>query len=344
MLSCPEHKKRDAELERGVLYCSILGDGCTKCRGVGHVDCEECSNERAQEWIARKRDLLPGIAARNREYPEAMQRTLRLAESEHFVVIFEVDSLKVGRQRLDGHELLHLYVERMEQVFADYLSTLRVEPSEFQGKFVVMVWTFPKDHEDACARWCGQTSRGGVKLLGAKARYSVLARNELQLDEPLHRNLVHSVAHLVLSAQAPPQWIGQLKGGWADEGLAHWFEERAFGLCDNFCYQEVATTQGFKGGKWRPEVRKMAAAGTLPSLGALFEQNTDTLTLEQHAASFSLVDYLLSAQDPKLANQLFKRLRAKTPARDALKEIYGLNPVQLEERWRAWVIDTYPAR
>ena len=39
-----------------------------------------------------------------------------------------------------------------------------------------------------------------------------------------------------------------------------------------------------------------------------------------------------------------KGLREKKPTRDVLKEVYGLNPIQLEERWSAWVLETYPSR
>ena len=41
---------------------------------------------------------------------------------------------------------------------------------------------------------------------------------------------------------------------------------------------------------------------------------------------------------------LCRRLRSKTPTRDALAEAFGYTPIQMEEAWAAWVEDTYPLR
>jgi hypothetical protein len=155
--------------------------------------------------------------------------------------------------------------------------------------------------------------------------------------------LIHNVAHLLLAHQTPSLWIGNIKGGWADEGVAHWFEDRYFGVCDNFCYQEQNTNITYKEGKWKPAVRKMVASGDLPAVGEVMSKNTDGLEPPMHAVAFSYVDYLLQLDGSKF-NSLCRQLRQKVAARDALQSAFGMAPIEFEAKWKAWVLETYPLR
>ena len=124
--------------------------------------------------------------------------------------------------------------------------------------------------------------------MGLKPAYSVCGNKQhFNDDDKLHRNIVHCVAHLLLSAQAPPAWIGNIKAGWADEGVGHWFEDRYFGICDNYCFQEANGNLDFKSGRFRLAVRKLVAANEAPAVAVVFEQNCDTLTLPMNAVAFT---------------------------------------------------------
>ena len=107
--------------------------------------------------------------------------------------------------------------------------------------------------------------------------------------------------------------------------------------------QEQDTNADFKGGRWKPRVRKMVARDDSPPFAGVFQQNTDTLTLDQHAVSFSLVDYLIQLDGEKL-DALMKFLRKKVATRDALKKTFGISPLALEVEWKEWVLATYPTR
>jgi hypothetical protein len=180
--------------------------------------------------------------------------------------------------------------------------------------------------------------------MGAEARYSVCGNKQnFQNDEALWRNLVHCGTHILLANQTPPQWIGNIKGGWADEGLAHWFEDRYWGICDTYCYQEQNTNVDFKSGKYRLAMRKMIVEGHVPPIADVFQQNVDTLTLPMNVACFSYVDYLLFRDGAKF-KELVKLLKVKKPTREALQEVYGVSPIEFETQWKAWVLETYPTR
>ena len=87
----------------------------------------------------------------------------------------------------------------------------------------------------------------------------------------------------------------------------------------------------------------MVVEGKTPPIAEVFEQNIDTLTLPMHAVAFSYVDYLINRDGAKF-NELVKKLKAKIPTRDALKQMYGIRPIEFEGLWKAWVLATYPTK
>ncbi|MEW6073976.1 MAG: hypothetical protein AB1726_15450 [Planctomycetota bacterium] len=340
---CGEHRGLELAVENDVLYCSAIA-GCAACGGAGWIDCPQCANRAVEERLAAK---LAGLSARRAALAvldAEMGWPLRVLESAHFVVVCELGVQKIDKRKVAPHEVAHLYAARLERLFADYCRILGVAESEFAQKPRIMLWANVQDHERAALRFCHEAAGAGVKLLGVDPTYSVAGTRALFADdELLHRNVVHNTTHLLLSHQRPILWIGNQKGGWADEGLAHWFEDLTWGRCDNFCFEEVNTIYGFKGGQWRVPVRRIVVAGEVPSLPELFEQNTTMLSPEQHAVSFSLVDYL-AGRDATRLNRLLVHLREKMSTRDALRADFDLSVLELEEEWRAWVLATYPAR
>lgn len=342
-MPCPEHKKSDATLEEGVVYCSFVYTD-DLCGGTGWLSCEKCERPDVDAALLKHREGIPDLRKEMVKMDEEMEFELHTVVSEHFVVVMELESLKVGKKRLKRHALAHKYLERLERLYTDYTTILGVKESDFTERMRVMIWANETDQEEGSLRFCAQGAKYGVKLLGMTPTYSVCGTKQyFSGDEELHRGVVHNTAHLLLSAQKPVDWIGDKKGGWADAGIAHWFEDRYFGICDNYCYQEQDTSQGFKGGKWKPAVKKMVSMKEEPNAGTVFSRNTDSLTLEEHAISFSYIDFLIQ-KDPAMLNLLLKRLRSKTPTRDALAEAFGMTVIEFQEEWREWVADTYPLR
>ncbi|MDE0896975.1 MAG: hypothetical protein OSB10_10370 [Planctomycetota bacterium] len=342
-LVCPEHQKADALLEVDVDYCSFVYTD-EVCGGTGWVSCPSCERSDVDLELGAKREKMPEIREIMVKMDEEMKFELHTAVSDHFVLTMEIDSLKVGKKRVKHHALIHLYLARLEKLYADYTTILQVKDSDFAERIRIFVWANDRDQADGSLRFCQQSAGEGVKLMGLHPTYSVCGTKRFHKgDEELHRNIIHNATHLLLSAQKPVDWIGNKKGGWADAGLAHWFEDRYFGVCDNYCYQEQNTNQDFKGGKWKPAVKKLVNMKEAPSVATVFTRNTGNLELDEHAVSFSYIDFLIQ-KDPKMLNLLLKRMRSKTPTRDALMEAFGLSVIEFGEEWEKWVKDTYPLR
>ena len=340
-IACPEHPKEEAAWEQGAAFCSFIAD-CAVCKGAGFVDCKDCENTAAVAALAEKVAKLAGLRVELEKYDAEMGRKLRKGASAHFTLVWEIDSLKVEKRVLGAHELLHLYLDRLERVFDLYVDLLRARPGDIQKRQKIFVWWLGSDQQEATLRFCQQGSPHGVKLMGSDSAYSVCGnRQYFTTDERLHRNLVHSVSHLLFAHQTPSMWVGNQKAGWVEEGLAHVFEDRVFGICDNYCYEEVASNVDFKGGKYKVAVRKMIAEGKAPSVSEVIQRNTDQLKLAEHAIAMSLVDYLLQ-REPGKFDSFGKLLRAKVAVREALASSFGITPLELEAAWKAWVLESYP--
>ena len=342
-VECGEHGKLDLSKEREVVYCSVV-DGCEACGGIGWLACTACDEGPMGAEAEARRAGAAEARARLAELDTTMQRPLRKAESAHFVLVWEMTPLKVGKKLQDEHAMLHLTLARLEALYADYTQLLGVADTAFAKKPRVFVWYLPDEHKAASQAFCDMYAPAGTKLMGLNPNYSVCGSNRyFKGDEQLHRNLVHCVTHLLFSHEYPPQWIGNLRGGWAEEGLAHLFEERGFGVCDNYCYQEQNTRYDFKGGRFKPALRKLVEEDQMPPLAGVMQRNTDQLEPAEHAVALAVVEYLVQ-RDAAAFDQLGQQLRSRAETRDVLQELYGLSILELEVALQAWVLETYPAR
>jgi hypothetical protein len=342
-VECREHGKLELGHEREVLYCSVA-DGCATCGGIGWLACASCKPDSVVAEAEARRAQAAEARTRLAELDTAMGRALRKAESAHFVLVWEMTGMKVAKKPLDEHAMLHLTVQRLEALYADYTKLLGVPDDAFAKKSRVFVWYLPDEHKLASQAFCDMYAPAGTKLMGLNPNYSVCGSNRFfKDDEQLHRNLVHCTTHLLFSHQYPPQWIGNLKGGWAEEGLAHLFEQRGFGLCDNYCYQEQNTRFDFKAGAFKPALRKLVEEDAMPPLAGVMQRNTDQLEPAEHAVALATVEFLIE-RDAAAFNQLGVKLRSRAEGREALEELYGLSILELEIALEAWVLVNYPAR
>ncbi|MBI3820523.1 MAG: hypothetical protein HY286_17670 [Planctomycetes bacterium] len=344
-LPCPKHNKTAAKIEEEAIFCSIAAR-CPVCKGTFVVDCPDCkgndgeasvenAHAEAQRWLEKEANFEKNMGGPTRA------RVI----TKHFDLTFEVESLTVGRNVLDQHQLLHLYAQRLETLLADFNEILGTRETDHKcPRFLVMVWKSPVDNREAATRYADSGGSGtGVKLLGSKGVYTMVRdRNLHAQDDDLHRSIVHNVTHLLLADLFDAVWIGNRKGGWLDEGLAHWFEDKYFGQCTNFCYQEQNTLIAFKGGKWRMPVRAMVEINKMPPFAETGSKMSDQLTAAEHALAFSYVDFLLH-RDPKLLPKVAYLYQKKKETREAL-EPYALSVNELEVQWKKWVLDKYTDR
>ena len=349
---CKQHRRLKAHIEliqnEGFLCSNFIE--CRDCSGTGFRECSSCDvdpkeNEAYAEWKRQVAKNQAWLAKKVKEIDDQMKIKCLVGESKHFYMVWMVPKLKIGRRNVPQHELLPIYLKRMEDHRADYLSIFGLKSGALAPKTKVMVWQHQVDNERAAQLYTGIGSGGtGVKFFGADPVYTTVRdRKKLRTDDEVHRHLVHNVAQLLLSSQKPAQWVGNIKGGWLDEGIAHFFEDRYWELCTNYCYVEVDTMEGFKGGHYKPAIYQLVKRGkTIPAPGIMVK-NTEMLIPQEHAQVFSYVDYLI-AKDPQKFVRMATLMKRKKPSAEAIKQAYGMNIFEFEKQWQEWVLKTYPPR
>ena len=342
---CPEHSKADLKLCREAVYCSICAE-CKKCGGTSWIDCQVCSAPEIEKQLEESRvDIRKWLEERRKSVDTFMKHPCNHGKSDHVDLVFELKPMKVGLNKLSTHELLHLYLQRIEDARALFLKSLEARATDIGERTQVYMWKDAQDQVIAAPKFSGMGASGvGVKLMGASQVYTMRPeKQEATDDEMLHRNVMHNVSHLFLANMTPSLWIGNQKGGWVDEGVAHWFEFTIGKRCTNRCTEEVASDMQLpKGGKMRSHTRRLVDSGKNPSFAQVCQKNTDQLTGDEHALAYSYVDFLITTYGGAKFKQMCTVLKEKKPAREALMAAYGLNPITIEPLWREYVIKNYP--
>lgn len=358
---CTSCKSTRAVFEAsGAAYCSEIVK-CKTCKGSFMKDCTKCENPTSEgkqnSLIQRRGDWAKKQAGR---VDELVDHDCLKAQSRWFFITCDLKPMMIGRVRYSTYKLMHLYLKRMEEFREVFKNTMEVTDADLPDICELYMWRDGRDQALAAPKFTGMGSSGsGVKLMGSKSVYSMhYQKRYIKDDENLHRHMIHNVTHLLSSQLSPAQWIGKFGGGWLDAGLAHYFEFLHDEKCNTYCYQEVATQMDFKGGKWLVPIRKIVAAGRkIPSFASLCTKNTDGLEAREHAIVFSYVHFLLDGDwtsskatvkdgsgRGKALTRVLRMLKRKKSTREALRDVYGWTGLSLEEKWKEWVLRTYPTR
>jgi len=337
---CTDHSKTTAEHEYETEYCSEIAD-CETCSGLGFVDCTNCENEAAKVWIQNKKNHLAKAPSNLQFIEDGIGRKVLVAQSKHFFIAWDLENLSGSKKYKGTHGLMHLYLDRLEQLMESYRTVVGAESKEFKNRLTLLVWNNEADQLKASKEFCTEESDTALRLHGGKAKLSLCGNKPFYKDDKeLYQGLVHEFGHLLPSAQRPATWVGGLRGGWIDAGFAHWFDDHHLGACEEVCYNASYYKAEANPSKWRKSVKRLVAQKKLPELALVMSQNTETMTFEFHLLSFSFVDFLI-ARDAHKLGLLMKRMRSRSTSRDAIFEAFQLGLEEFESEWEAWVLETY---
>jgi hypothetical protein len=337
LVACPNEARHVCRGE--VARRCSLAARCASCEGTRRVACPKCGQAAAEEHAAER--------AANRAWlatlvpiEEVLGRPLAHAASAHFLLTFDVPKLDVaGGETLHGG--LHLYLERLEELFARVARDLGASEDDFLGATHALLWARRADQEKAALAFTRQSSSTESKLMGAAPVVSIFYDEEWLHEEfELHQALVHQVAHCLLSNVWDGIWPGNIRGGWLDEGLAHAYELELFGSVRHYCYVETDTILDLGRGSWEPMVRAAVEREAAPAFLGVAGKNTTELAKEDQAFAWSYVDFVRRAHAAELG-PLARAIKARRPLAEALQATLGLTPFQFEEAWRGFVKANY---
>lgn len=310
--------------------------GCETCAGTRVVECARCE-ARPERDLQAERAAIAAWLAQARQVDAFMEKDLLHARSPHFELTWDIRKIDLGKP----HAAMHVYLERLEALMARVQADLGATDADFSSRTRVLLWSRGPDQEKASLKYTLQPSSTESKLMGAAPVVSIhYDKGHLHEEFELHQAVVHQVAHCLLSNAFDGIWPGNIRGGWLDEGLAHWYETELFGGVRHYCYVESDSIVYFEYGRWEPSVRVAVDRDQAPGLLSVTALNTVEMTPEQRMFAWSLVDYLQRAE-PGTLGRIARAIKQRVPFKDAVAGALEVTPFELERDWRAWVQATY---
>lgn len=339
LVPCKSCAKDPCKQKHEPKLCSIAAR-CKACGGTQRERCSKCKTEPDYDFAARRAEIAAWLAATAAPIDAFMGRPLAHAQSAHFVLTWDVPKVDApGGATLHG--AMHLYVDRLEEFYERFCKDVPCADADFSSKTAMMVWAREADQTKASPHFTLQPSDTESKLMGRAPVVSIFYdKGHLHEESELHQALVHHAAHCLLSNAWDGVWPGNIKGGWIDEGIAHWYETALFGGVRHYCYAEQDSIQDFKFGRWEGAVRAAVDAGETPPFVSLASRNTTAMSPEERMFAWSYCDYLLRAKPDKFA-AVARLVKQKKPAGEVVQTALGITPFQFEEDWKAWVKATY---
>lgn len=314
---------------------------------------EKIEAEYAAEVAARTAWL-----AERREIDEVVKAGSPLAhvETTHFMIAWGVPKISVGKKTVRDADAALLYAMRMEQTYARFAALTGVVDRDFtKSKHHFYFFEKQREAEVAGPRYAGLSGAGTVRRAGGDSHESMVVgwmdKSKTPSDEDFQRHWIYQLTHQLTAAYYNPYWLkpGEKglsplwlndKYGWLGEGLAHWMEWDFDGKATNFSFREQDLNARWKGPDWRKNVWKAVKAGEMPSFAEAITKPSDALTVEEHAFCYAWVDYLMHIKSTAMAEAL-KLAKLERPARDILKDAFGLSMLTFEQDWAAWVLEEY---
>ncbi|KAA3608054.1 MAG: hypothetical protein DWQ01_13325 [Planctomycetota bacterium] len=341
---CKDHGKELLAMEQEVLFCSEAVQ-CETCGGSLLVPCKRCDGGPETKQRESRLAAIRKWQQRDKPVDVHLKRSLLHLEIPQFQLIFDVPELRNGKKKIRGHEFAHLLARDLNQLFELFCQDFGCELKDFRGPERMWFWGRAEDHRSVMTRFLFSTSAGDFKMLGKNPVFSVHTHDSAFQGsvDAIHSLGLHNAAHLLLSNLDVEMWVGDRRGGWFDAGVAHAYEEALLGSSTNYCIDEATMTPNYENGRWELALAKRLKKEEQAFIPAMLPQQTGTLTEEQHAMAWSVVDWIRH-QHPEILRPMLNGFQKGRSTRDLFRDTLSLEIYQVEQLWRDWVAAEYPKR
>lgn len=145
---------------------------------------------------------------------------------------------------------------------------------------------------------------------------------------------------------------------WIKEGFGHWNSRRIDGKWPSFDQNEGSVADMKRLDKWRPYAKSLLSKkgkwAPFPTVAGW--RDFGAITFNDHVMVYSRMDYLMSL-GPTRWQKFLRAVKGRVDdqwqpdqrdlvgaTREGLKQAYGLTFLNFDDRWRAWVKETYPSK
>ena len=328
--------------ERGFLHCS-LAQSCGDCGGVRWIECTGCDKAPDVDVAAARAELATWRES-TRPIDEFLgRRDLLHIDTAHFRLAFDLKRSPF-KAASGPHEAAHHLLDLCERSWAEFVADSGVQAADLAGVTQLFVWSSEKDQEKASSKWTLERSNSVAKLMGAAPVISLChGKGRVRSESDFEHELVHQLAHCLMSNAYKSVWLGGKKAGWLDEGYAHMCEQRRTGSVEVWCSLSEAALAKLEPWKFESEVARRAADGDVLELGALSGLDTAALSPAQRLFAWSYVDYLVRAHPGRLG-VLVRTLQQEKPASEAIQSALNVSLADFQRNWATWAKATYAVR
>jgi HEAT repeats len=334
------------------IACSEHLRGRCACKTPHPELCPSCGkdgparNQEDLDLIARQLEIERRIFGRKRK--------IVVLRSPHFYLVTDIPEMRIvaqggGSRRLRMHELAHVYVQRAELAYEDFVRHLGDRMTLERPSAIFLL------ESESTKRRIAQAYLGHFEpelLYGADAKsisggygYNGLAisTEKHATDDQLHFQMRHLVGHLLASCWVTGGGATKILPKWMYVGAAHWlsrlpkkFEGRA-----SFCSGEGLAVSG-SGKNWDLKVRKSASRPRATPIQRIFDaKGLDDLDIDAHMRAWSWFRLFL-AEDRERFLAFMAAIREGVDQRLALKNAFGIEAEEFERRWRDRVLGRRP--
>ena len=347
------HGADDLALEKGSLHCSVFIENDPEAFGLDWMPCPKCRRpsarakavEQSEREVAVERSWLEG---RRKAVDVIVGSRVDHLETEHFIIAFDLPSIKVGKKSISRHAAMHLYGQRMEELRDRILGQFGMTDADTNG-FKHHLYLFERRKTaGAMAPTVAERALGKgnkVSLLGPQSHMVSWDNPEIITnDEDRHHFLAHAVSHHIHDAvKGRKDWIF-LKYGWAYEGLAHYETIRQFGPPICWCTGEGGAFANWGGKTWEANVKKAVMAHRQPVFQEVIRKGAGSLDPMEHQFAWSYIDYLMWLDSKKMHAMLRLMTGPHLETRDVLQQAYGLSVGQFVDGWTEFVLKEYSTK
>jgi len=236
---------------------------------------------------------------------------------------------------LDPWLRLHLYAQRLEELYAEFSQLAGVKDEDFpadaskvviqkgarymgQGpylgmrdKYLVLLVEKEGTYKDYMKNYLGRDSKYGQRWHFKDASsllYTVSTESDdgrLKHDTTLHCNVAFNVSQNLLDGF---RYYSYELPVWIKEGIGHWYERRVDPKYNTFDQNEGSPADNKKINTWEPYCRNLVTTGGkfAPFAEAYAWRDFGAITFNDHVAIWSRIDWLMSQGPERWRTFLFE--------------------------------------
>lgn len=336
----------------------------TGCCGLGWIPCprKECTKreESVKEfgeltaplklWVEERRRAVEGKAFAKEPKLKDVKALHAETAHFHFAGTLKKRTVKylykgmVKKKDYDPERSLHLYAERVEEVYKRFVKMMQIEGDYFPAmvdKWNLLVWEEKAQQGAASMAFCNFTNEAFASVEAV-----VYTTWDSDDDLYLHHKIANAISNLMTEDLGG---VVEFFPVWLKEAIAHWVEYDIFNEIRIFTIGEVEFDANCPTTKLKSSIKKAIKRKdkNLRPLGDYMDKNIMDLKGWDRIKNWSIIDWLINGVGNNATCKLVKHfkvnyLRNNKQQGPTFTEVLSMNPDEIDEAWAAWALENYP--